>query len=228
VQCPDGAPCRSTAQGLQCEYFAPASICNVNSNPVSAGVTSCFTSVTSPCPPGSTPTTAGCLQTTTTLTCPNGGTLSGSTCIVDSSYAAVRSCPQGGAITIDGTRCIGVFYDYFCPNGGTLSGTTCFVDNSYAASSSTTTTHTTSIIQSVNGTVSTRASQTTAAPTRSLRVTTTSNQISVISYQSAGQTGATTTLSHTPSSPAITGTLGLIKSPSTSNQTSSVDNFRAS
>lgn len=228
AQCPDGLPCVSTAQGLQCETVVPNSFCSSN-NPVSQSVTSCFETSGGTCPPGSFLNSFGqCVTTVTEYSCPNGGSLSGTTCIVDNSYAAVRACPQGGAITIDGTRCIGVFYTYSCPNGGTLSGTNCIIDNSYAASSSTTTTHTTSIIQSVNGTVSTRASQTTAAPTRSLRVTTTGNQISVISYQSLGQTGATTTLTHTPSSPAITGTLGIIKSPSTSNQTSSVDNFRAS
>lgn len=221
-ECPDGAPC----VGGQCEYFAPASFCSSN-NPVSSTATSCFSSSGGSCPPGSFLGPFGqCLTTVTTYSCPQGGSLSGTTCIIDTSYAASESCPQGGSPS--GGSCISTTTTYFCPNGGSLSGTTCTIVSGYEASSTSSTTHETRIIQSVNGTVSTRATQTTAGAIRSLRVNTVGNQISVISYQSAGQLGTNTTLTHTPSSPAITGTLGVIKSPSTSNQTSSVDNFRAS
>ncbi len=49
--------------------------------------------------------------------CPQGGTVSGSNCIVSSSYAASY---QSGY--------------YYCPSGGSLSGSTCTVSSSYAAS----------------------------------------------------------------------------------------------
>ena len=221
-ECPDGAPC----VGGQCEYFAEDAICSFQ-NPISSTPTSCAESSGGGCPPGSFLGTFGqCLQSVTTYSCPQGGSLSGTTCIIDTSYSATASCPQGGSPS--GGSCISSTTTYFCPNGGSLSGTTCTIVSGYEASSTSSTTHETRIIQSVNGTVSTRATQTTAAAIRSLRVNTVGNQISVISYQSAGQLGTNTTLTHTPSSPAITGTLGIIKSPSTSNQTSSVDNFRAS
>ena len=224
--CPDDFPCVSTAQGLQCEQFAPASFCSAD-NPVSGTVTSCSSTSGGSCPPGSFLGQFGqCLASVDQCECPQGGTLSGTTCTIDTSYAASATCPQGGSP--ENGRCISTTTTYSCPNGGSLSGTTCTIVSGYEASSTTSTTHETRIIQSVNGTVSTRATQTTAAAIRSLRVNTVGNQISVISYQSAGQLGTNTTLTHTPSSPAITGTLGIIKSPSTSNQTSSVDNFRAS
>ena len=54
--------------------------------------------------------------TTTTYSCPNGGTLSGKKCIV-----TTYNCPNGG--TLNGTTC--KTQGYTCPNGGTLDGTTC-------------------------------------------------------------------------------------------------------
>jgi hypothetical protein len=176
IQCPDGAPC---INGL-CYYDIG---CDTR-NPVSSTATSCSVTVITGCSQGTFNSFTGQCDVTTTV--------------------------------------------YTCPNGGYVSGTTCIIDNSYEATLVTGTSSQTRIIQSVNGTVSTRASQVTSGATRSLRVTTTGNQISVISYQSAGQTGTNNTLNHTPTSPAITGVLGIIKSPSSVNQTSAVDNFRAS
>jgi hypothetical protein len=62
---------------------------------------------------------------TTTYSCPNGGTLDGTTCYVTTTYTASQ-------------------YDgyYYCPNGGTLSGTTCYVTTTYEASIGYTTTYT--------------------------------------------------------------------------------------
>jgi conjugal transfer mating pair stabilization protein TraN len=71
--------------------------------------------------------------------CPSGGTLSGTQCVVASTYAAVDtySCPSGG--TLSGTTCTvtstyaasyGVSsynYGYECPNGGSASGATCSI-----------------------------------------------------------------------------------------------------
>ena len=53
--------------------------------------------------------------TTTTYSCPNGGTLSGTTCTV-----TTYTCDEG---TLDGTTC--KKQGYTCPNGGTLNGTKC-------------------------------------------------------------------------------------------------------
>ncbi len=74
----------------------------------------------------------------TTYSCPNGGSLSGSTCYTSSSYGATAtttySCPNGG--TLSGSTCYvnsnynaTVTTTYTCPNGGTLSGTSCIVSS---------------------------------------------------------------------------------------------------
>lgn len=84
--------------------------------------------------------------------CPSGGTLSGTTCLKNttSSYAATGnisySCPSGG--TLSGVLCLKNTTStytatgtttYSCPTGGTLSGTTCLkmVSSSYAATAGT-------------------------------------------------------------------------------------------
>ena len=72
--------------------------------------------------------------------CPNGGSLSGSTCYTSSSYNATAtpgkttySCPNGGSLS--GTKCTITQNatatpgktTYSCPSGGTLSGTKCTI-----------------------------------------------------------------------------------------------------
>lgn len=52
----------------------------------------------------------GCYKNETTYSCPNGGSLNGTTCVIS------------GKTT------------YSCPNGGTLSGTTCYVTNNSTSS----------------------------------------------------------------------------------------------
>lgn len=71
---------------------------------------------------GSTTSSTVTAATPAPYTCPEGGTLSGSTCTetYDASY-------QSGS---DGY--------YYCPNGGSRSGTTCYTSGSYPASSNTT------------------------------------------------------------------------------------------
>ncbi len=80
----------------------------------------------------------------TTYSCPNGGSISGTTCYIsgtsEKSYAASSklSCPNGGSLK--GSRCVEDSYTeisayqatkiYNCPNGGALSGTTCKVTGS--------------------------------------------------------------------------------------------------
>ena len=219
ANCPDGAPCING----KCTYDIG---CDVGNNPESSTPTSCSTQ-TVYCTTGTyNPFTGKCDSTSTTYSCPNGGDLEGTQCIVTSGYEASASCPSGGSPS--GGRCISSTTTYSCPNGGTLSGTSCVTTTSYPATLSSGVNYQTRIIQSVSGTVSVRASQTTTGEVKSLRVSTVGNQISVISYLSAGQTGTNTTLTHTPTSPAITNLLGIIKSPSSTNQASTVDNFRAS
>lgn len=76
-------------------------------------------------------------SSTTTYSCPSGGTLSGSTCTTSSSYAASYSsgssgyyyCPSG--YTLSGTTCTKTYAAtqgsgyYYCASGGTVSGITC-------------------------------------------------------------------------------------------------------
>jgi hypothetical protein len=96
-------------------------------------------------------------------TCPSGGTLSGSTCTMTSTYAATSgppySCPSGGTLSgttctttvnfnqatciangltwVLGVGCVTGTYaaspTYTCPSGGTLSGSTCTITTTYAA-----------------------------------------------------------------------------------------------
>ena len=58
--------------------------------------------------------------TGTSYSCPNGGTLSGTTCT-----KTTYSCPNGG--TLNGTICSSE--EYTCPNGGTLNGIKCIYSN---------------------------------------------------------------------------------------------------
>lgn len=135
----------------------------------------------------------------------------------------------------DGTYCYASVTGYDCPFGGTLSGTTCTVTSSYPAQQNTNYIYEVRIIQSVNGTVSTRATWTDDAETKSLKVLTVGNQITVRAYNLAGQAGTAGELVFTANSPTITGTLGIVKSvPVTlslpygsANQTNFVDNFKA-
>ncbi len=87
----------------------------------------------------------------TTYSCPNGGTLNGTNCVIsgtsEKSYSATPSysCPSGGSLS--GSTCIitnttNKVYDpvtlFSCTSGGTLSGSTCIVTESsvYDASKS--------------------------------------------------------------------------------------------
>jgi len=78
----------------------------------------------------------------TTYSCPNGGTLNGTTCVIagTSSTTTGRAnydCPNGG--TLSGTTCLvaGKASSYLgtanktCPNGGRLSGSLCYINSSY-------------------------------------------------------------------------------------------------
>ena len=121
----------------------PATATTVYSCPSGGSLSgsSCYTSSTSSY--GATPST--------TYSCPppNGGNLVGTTCEYMTSYAATAgapySCPNGG--TLSGTTCGaysaggGTTYPatptYSCPSGGNLSGSTCWVQNNYSATPTT-------------------------------------------------------------------------------------------
>lgn len=70
--------------------------------------------------------------------CPNGGTLSGSTCYTSSNYSASCQtynyiCPSGwsgGGSSATCYRYVAANMVYSCPSGGTLSGTTCYQSQS--------------------------------------------------------------------------------------------------
>jgi hypothetical protein len=109
------------------------------------------------------------------------------------------------------------------------------VTSSYPATQTTNYIYEVRIIQSVNGVIATRATWTDDAETKSLKVLTVNNQITVRAYNLVGQAGTPGEVSFTASSPSITGTLGIVKSvPVTlsfpygsTNQTNFVDNFKA-
>jgi len=78
-------------------------------------------------------------MTYTTYDCPDGGTLSGTTCnrIAITYLTPVYDCPDGG--TVSGKKCLvtsttSINPTYSCPNGGTLSGTTCNITSSSSTS----------------------------------------------------------------------------------------------
>jgi hypothetical protein len=106
--------------------IGPVTSLNYNSDEVDITGSS-TTTTTYSCPNGGTLSGTSCTYSatssttspTTTYTCPNGGTLSGTTC----SYAATASTASGTTT-------------YSCPNGGTLSGSTC----TYSATADTVTT----------------------------------------------------------------------------------------
>ena len=112
--------------------------------------------------------------------CPNGGTLSGTTCKVtnQSSYGATPnttySCPNGG--TLSGTKCVttgSTSYEatpnttYSCPNGGTLSGTKCVTSGSSTINATPNTSYSCPNGGTLNGTKCTLTANVTSTPTYS-------------------------------------------------------------
>ena len=151
------------------------------------------------------------------------------------------SCWTGGPNSCNcgyyasGGLCYASATGYDCPFGGNLDGTTCTVTSSYPATQVTNYIYEVRIIQSVNGVIATRATWTDDAETKSLKVLTVGNQITVRAYNLVGQAGTAGEVSFTASSPSITGTLGIVKSVpvtlslpyASANQTNFVDNFKA-
>ncbi|MCE3262280.1 MAG: hypothetical protein K0R43_1359, partial [Pseudoduganella sp.] len=87
------------------------------------------------CPNGGSLSGTTCQKTTTypataTYSCPNGGTVSGSSCIQTSTYPATASYTCNAGDSLSGSTCTrttstAATATYSCPNGGTLSGSQC-------------------------------------------------------------------------------------------------------
>jgi hypothetical protein len=206
------------------------------------------------CPSGGTLSGTTCTVTTqASTTCPSGGSLSGNTCTVP--VAGGYTCPSGGSLS--GTNCIvgvsGYYYcpsggnlngatcnvsvaaTYSCPSGGSLSGTTCFVGpgpTQYSCYTQTTTqtnyNYYLKVIKSIGGVVSSVGTDV-ALPSQPLaiKVIISGTNVQSIAYSTIGMTNSIGTRSDTITSPARTGVVGIIKSPSPYNQGSTVSNFSA-
>lgn len=181
------------------------------------------------CLPGTTnsPTTASScyFETTTTYTCPSGGTYNSSTgkCEI-AGTATTYSCYT----TLSG----GTAAYYYC-NTSTTSSTTysCYT----STTSSTTYSSAIRVISSVSGTIATDSttvlgtSPSTYPTIASIEVTTSGNTITAKGYSSAGQvTQLGSTVTRNPSSPTTGSSIGIIKAPSAQAQGSTVDNYSVS
>lgn len=180
-------------------------------------------------------TTYSCYYpTTTTYSCPSGGTYNSTT----------GQCEVPSSTT------------YSCPNGGTLSGTTCTIaatatqygcytqnvtSTTYSCYTQTTSTTTFTyrshirIISSVSGSVATdsttllASSGSTHPNIASIDVITSGNTITAKGYSSAGQvTQLGSTVTRTPTSPNRGTSIGIIKAPTDTGQASTVDNYSVS
>lgn len=196
--------------------------------------------------------TVSCTDTTNTCNPGGCGTVTVTSVVISSYYAASDTdCSLLGATSVA------------CSNCG-LSGTTgpncspapsyyCCLFPSYtqytrtqntdvinytrsSATNATTTTYTSAarIISSVSGTVTTDSTTTLATSTSgytniaSMQVNTNGTTITVKGYSGAGQTTQLgSTITRTPSSPVRGTSVGIIKAPTTDNQGSTLDNFSA-
>lgn len=160
--------------------------------------------------------------TTTSYTCPSGGTYNSSTglCEVPTTYSCYTSYSAGTATT------------YSCYTS-TSSSTT------YSCYTANTTTYTYNssirIISSVSGTVTTDSttllsSNSVSHPTiASIEVTTNGTTITAKGYSSVGQTSQLgSTVTRTPASPVQGTSIGIIKAPTDAGQSSTVDNYSVS
>jgi hypothetical protein len=110
-----------------CEETYSFSQCCPSGTTKASGSATCYYpgSTTLSCPSGGTLSGSTCtVSTPASTTCPSGGTLSGNNCIVD--VAGYYHCPSGGSLS--GSTCnVSVAASYSCPSGGSLSGSTCTV-----------------------------------------------------------------------------------------------------
>lgn len=172
--------------------------------------------------------------TTTSYTCPSGGTYNSSTGLCEVPSSTTYSCPSGG--TLSGTTCTvaATSTTYGCYTQTTTSTTySCYT----STTSSTTYTYTSSIriISSVSGTVTVDSTTSLATSNSSnpviasIDLTANAGTITARGYSSAGQvTQLGNTITRTPSSPIQGTSIGIIKAPTNTGQASTVDNYSVS
>ncbi len=112
-----------------------------------------------------------------------------------------------------------------CPNGGTRTGDYCTAASTYAATETVTVANSTRIIKNTSGTVATMATYSHSAAVRSIKVTTSNNDITVSAYSAAEQELLLNSNTYTATSPTTTALAGIIVAPSSSGQTAVLDNF---
>lgn len=151
-------------------------------------------------------------------TCPNGGTPTG----VEPDVTCVKTCYDCGTGGSDPCR---TCTSYTCASGDTLSGTTCTHSSSYAATNTPSYAYFTRIIRKAAGTVSTLTSFSHSAAVRSLKVVTSNDTVSVSAYSGTAQDGLLNTNSYSATTPTKTAVTGIIISPASSSQGTTLDNF---
>lgn len=169
--------------------------------------------------------------TTTTYSCPSGGTYNAGTGLCDVPASTTYSCPQGG--TLSGTTCTvaATPTTYGCYRNTTTTTTySCYT----TTTSSTTYTYRSAIriISSVSGSIATDSTTILATsgsshPTiASMDVVTNGDTITAKGYSSTGQVNQLgSTITRTPTSPNKGTSIGIIKAPSDVGQSSTVDNY---
>jgi hypothetical protein len=146
--------------------------------------------------------------------CPNGGTLSGSTCLKTCS-----GCGTGGSDPC--ATCT----SYSCSPGDSLNGTICTSTSTYSATNTPTYTYTTRLIKNTSGTKSTLVTYSHSSAVRSLKVTTSNDTVSISAYSGTGQSGLLDTNNYAVTTPTKTAVAGIIISPASSSQGTTLDNF---
>jgi type II secretory pathway pseudopilin PulG len=136
-----GSPCVISGLSESTTYRFNVTASNLYGNTTSSTV-SASTPANLSCPNGGTLSGSTCTRTYPAsyqsgssgyYYCPNGGSLSGTSCNTTSSYPATQTSP-GGTVCDYETGCKKYPPTYSCPNGGSLSGSTCTTSSSYPAS----------------------------------------------------------------------------------------------
>lgn len=246
--CPSGGTLSGTSCIVSGYYYCPAggslsgNTCSIS---VSGGYscpsggslsgTTCTVSVSGgySCPYGGSLSGSTCtVNVGASYSCPSGGNLSGSTCTVN--VAGTYSCPSGG--TLSGSTCnVSVPGYYSCPSGGSLSGSVCNVAagaNQYSCFTGTTTqtsyNYYLKVIKAIGGVISQVGSDV-ALPSQpaAIKVITSGTSVESTAYSTIGMTTSIGTRTDIITSPAPTGVVGVIKSPSAYAQGSTVSKFSA-
>jgi hypothetical protein len=227
--CNSGDAQSSGGTGRTCYSCPSGSVNGPNPSTGSGSVASCYTlsttsSTTYSCPSGGTLSGTTCYVTTssTTYSCPSGGTLSGTTCYVAESSGTATACytcpnPTAGVAS---TSTSSVFF-----SGGTYPNCdgygstcqTCTVD---------TVAHNVVLLRSVGGVVTTLNSIALSAAPAGIKLISTGDTLTWQAYSNTALTNALGTQgSLTISGPSKSNFHGIVKAPTVSSQGSTVDNF---